>query len=205
MKVAIFGANGRTGKELVIQSLIKGYNVTAFVRNPDNIDITHEKLNIIQGNIIEYSAVENAIKDTDVVLVSVGSGRQKQKNLHYTGTENIVRAMEKHSVRRLIVQSSAGLFGAKDSGFIFGSIIKPLFLKKEFEDKIAQLNILRESSLDWILVRPVSLIDGMKTGKYHITLDKPQGKNISRADVAEFMLNQISSSKYLKQMPLISY
>jgi putative NADH-flavin reductase len=205
MKVTIFGANGRTGKEIMLQALIKGYSVTAFARNPETIDIRDEKLSIVEGDVLDATAVEKAITGTDVVLVALGTRSLKDDSTLSKATQNIVDAMEKHGVKRIIVESSAGIFGAKDSSFFFGNIIRPLLLKKVFNDKVRQLDILKKSQLEWILVRPAGLIDVLKTGKYNITDDKPAGRKIGRSDVADFMLGQVSSNKYLRQMPIISY
>jgi len=205
MKVAIFGASGRTGKELMLQSLVKGYEVSALVRRPESIDVKDPRLFMVQGDVRDAEPVEKTIMGTDAVMVALGNRSLKEKDLMEVATRHIIASMVKNNVKRIIVQSSAGIFGAKDSSFFFGCVIRPLFLKKVFDDKLTQLKLLQESSLDWVLVRPAGLIDAQKTGKYHITLDKPAGSKISRADVAEFMLAQITSDKYLKQMPVISY
>jgi putative NADH-flavin reductase len=205
MRIVVFGANGRTGKEIMIQALIKGIEVIAFVRRPESVDLKDAKLTMAQGDVRDAGAVEKAIQGTDAVLVALGNRSLKEKDLMSAATRNIIEGMNKNGIKRIIVESSAGIFGSKDSSFFFGNIIRPLFLKKVFDDKVAQLHLLEESNLDWVLVRPSGLIDAQKTGKYYITFDKPSGRNISRSDVAEFMLAQVSSNKYLKQMPIISY
>lgn len=205
MKVALFGASGRTGKEIMIQSLVKGYQVHALVRNLESIDLKDSKLTLTQGDVLDPIAVEKVVKDADVVLVALGARSSKEANVHSTGTQYIVDAMNKNGIKRIVVASSAGLFGAKDSSFVFGNIIRPIFLRKIFAEKLNELEILNKSALEWILVRPAALIDGQKTGKYHVTEDKPAGKNITRADVAAFMLGQLNGSKYIRKMPIISY
>jgi putative NADH-flavin reductase len=205
MKIALFGATGRTGKEILIQSLIKGYRVKALVRDPQKIDLHDEKLELIQGDVRNEEAVFKTIEGADAVMFALGMRSAADKFVTSQGTGLILKAMEANQVKRIVVVSAAGLFGAKDSGFFFGCIIRPLFLKKSFDDKVRQLELLENSEVEWILVRPVALIDAMKTGKYHITLDKPIGSRISRADVADFMLNQLNGSKYIRQMPIISY
>ena len=205
MKIALFGATGRTGKEILIQSLVKGYQVKALVRDPQKIDIRDEKLEIIQGDVRDREAVFSTIEGADAVMFAVGMRSAADKFVTSQGTRIIIDAMEANQVKRIVVVSAAGLFGPKDSGFFFGCVIRPLFLKKSFDDKVRQLELLKNSEVEWILVRPVALIDAMKTGKYNITLDKPIGSRISRADVADFMLHQLNGSKYLRLMPIISY
>jgi putative NADH-flavin reductase len=205
MRIIIFGANGRTGKEIMIQALIKGTDVTAFVRRPESIDLKDDRLTVVLGDVRDATAVDKAVMGMDAVLVALGNRSTKEKDLMAVATQNIIAAMNKHGIKRIIVESSAGLFGAKDSGFFFGYIIRPLFLKTLFDDKVVQLSLLEKSDLDWVLVRPSGLIDAQKTGKYNITFDKPSGRKISRSDVAEFMLAQVTGNKYLKQLPIISY
>jgi putative NADH-flavin reductase len=204
MKISIFGASGRTGKELMLQSLIKGYEVVALVRDPGKIDLKDSKLTIIQGDARNADDVAQAVKGTEVVLFALG-GARKEKDLMEVSTAHIIAAMEKYGLKKIIVESSLGLFGAKDGGIIFGCIVRPLFLRNAFKDKVKQLRLLQQCSLDWVLVRPGMLLDAQKTGKYNIALDKPAGSKISRADVAEFMLAQVKSDKYLRQMPIITY
>lgn len=205
MKIALFGASGRTGKEIMLQSLIKGYQVQALVRRIDSIDLRNEKLSLVEGDVLDAAAVEKVIDGADAVMVAIGARSAKEAQVHSLGTRHIVDAMQKRGLKRIIVVSSAGLFGSKDSNFIFGCIIRPIFLRKIFEAKLKELEILEQSALEWILVRPAGLIDGQKTGKYHITEDRPTGKNITCADVAEFMLGQLNGSKYIRKMPIISY
>ncbi len=205
MKLAIFGASGRTGKEAMLQALIKGHEVKVLVRNRASIDLKDSKLQVIEGDVCDAAAVESVVRDTEVVLVALGARSSKEASVHSIGTSNIVAAMKANGLKRIVVVSSAGLYGSKDSSFFFGSVIRPLFLKKVFDDKVKQLEILEQSGLEWILIRPSRLIDGQKTGKYNITEDKPMGKNIARADVAAFMLAHITSNKYVHKMPILSY
>jgi putative NADH-flavin reductase len=205
MKIALFGASGRTGKEVMIQSLVKGYHVKALVRNPEAIDIRDEKLEVVPGDVEDPHSVEKTVEGADAVLVALGMSSNSKATVLSEGTRNILAAMEKFGIKRIIVVSSAGLFGAKDSSFVFGNIIRPLFLRKQFADKMRQFELLEQSDTEWVLVRPTGLVDALKTGKYHVTMDKPAGKRIARADVADFMLAQLNGSKYLRQLPIISY
>ncbi len=205
MKIAIFGATGRAGRELMLQALVKGYDVQALVRKPQMIDVRDKRLHVIAGDVRDLAAVEETVSGADVVCVALGARSGEKHDVHSTGTQHIIDAMKRCGIRRILVISSTGLFGSRDSGFVFGNIIRPLFLRKVFNDKRKQLTLLEKSGLEWILIRPVRLIDGQKTGKYHISDDKPEGKEISCADVADFMMGQLISTKYLQKMPILSY
>jgi hypothetical protein len=79
-----------------------------------------------------------------------------------------------------------------------------LFLKEVFEDKKRQMKVIRESTLDWVIIRPSGLTDSPKTGKYKITGHSPASRSIPRADVADFMLKLMTDKTYDRQMPAIA-
>jgi putative NADH-flavin reductase len=209
MKLIIFGSTGGTGRELVRQAIENDHGVTAFARSPQKLDdIKHENLSIIQGNVLDPGQVEKAVSGHDAVLSAIGGG-PKQKTIRQDGTRNIVNAMEATAVKRLISESSYGVGDSrKDLPFITKYIIVPLFLKNAFADHEKQEEVIRQSKLDWIIVRPVYLTSGPHTGVYQQdfanTGVKITGK-ISRADVADFMLKQLVDKTYLQKTPGLSY
>jgi len=125
------------------------------------------------------------------------------------GTRNIVRAMEKHGLRRLICESSLGVADSKGRlGIFYNLILVPLLLRGMFADKAAQEQLIRESSLDWVIARPSSLTNGPRKGVYRAGLDighwfRPT--RISRADAADFMLKQLTDDTWLRKTPGVAY
>jgi putative NADH-flavin reductase len=207
MKIVIFGSTGGTGKELVKQGLELGHEVTAFARNPSKLDeFKSENLKIVQGDVFNYEDVEKAILGQDAVLSALGNPTLKPNNTTSEGTRNIVKAMQKHNVRRFICETSLGVGDSRDqAGFFATKIFFPLVLKNVFADKEIQEEIIRQSDLDWIIVRPGALNNKPKSSKYRAGLDKKISGNISRADVAEFMLKQLDSDEFLRKTPAICY
>jgi putative NADH-flavin reductase len=207
MKIAIFGSTGGTGKELVKQGLELGYEVTAFARTPEKLDeFKHENLKIVQGDVFNYEDVERAIIGQDAVLSALGNPTLKPNNTTSEGTRNIVKAMQKQNVRRFICETSLGVGDSREqAGFFFSKIIIPTLLKNAIADKEIQEQIIRDSDLDWTIVRPGGLKNSPKTSKYRAGLDKNISGNIARADVAEFMLKQINSNEFLRKTPAICY
>lgn len=203
MKIVVFGASGRTGLLTVYQALEKGHHVTAFARKASSVTIQHKNLQIIQGDILEFEKVKEALQGQDTVISTLGVEGRKYTTVLSEGTANIIRAMNELNVKRFICMSSAGILG-DDSGFWFGKIILPLFLKQVFEDKKRQMKLLQESNLEWVIIRPVGLTQAPKTGKYKIYDAKPGSATIPRADVADFMLKLLTDKKYDKRMPAIS-
>ncbi|HZX63352.1 MAG TPA: SDR family oxidoreductase [Bacteroidales bacterium] len=203
MKIAIFGASGRTGILTVYQALNKGHLVTAFARKPSSVTIQHKNLQVVQGDILEYDKVKQAVEGQDVIISALGVESRKPTTVLSEGTRNILRAMEECKVSRFICMSSAGILG-NDAGILFGKIIMPLFLKQIFIDKVRQMKIIQETNLDWVIVRPTGLTDAPKTGKYKITMGPPVSRRIPRADVADFMLKLMTDKQYDHQMPAIA-
>ncbi len=209
MQLIIFGSTGGTGRQIVTQALEQGHDVTAFARNPERLGQKHEKLKVVKGNVLDYASVERAIQGQDVVLCTLGLPPMDKSSLRANGTKNIIRAMEKIGVKRFICQSSNGVGDSRDTlPYLMKYLIVPFMLRRAFADHEIQENYIKESKLDWIIVRPAALTDGEHTGSYQhgYTADNKAVTNkISRADTADFMLKQLTDNDYLHKTPSISY
>jgi len=207
MKIVVFGATGGTGKQVVQQALDQGYEVKAFIRDPAKLTISHEKLTVVTGDILNQAVVDEAIARTDAVLSALGS----DKPVLAQGTKNIIASMKKHGAKRLIIESSyafsgspEGLARLKAQGATDEQIAS---FQPILDDKTAQEAQTRESGLEWVIVRPLALTDGPKTGQYRVgeKLDLEPEDHISRADVADFMLKCIKDNEWLGKTVVISY
>jgi putative NADH-flavin reductase len=212
MKLLVFGATGGTGRQLVEQAIAQGHGVTAFVRKPAALDFAHPRLAIVQGDAMDAAAVERVVSGHDAVLSSLGAPATRTGTVRSEGTRNIVRAMARAGIRRFVCQTSLGYGDSRQvldrMPFYFKHIIVPLLLRKAFADHARQEEEIKQSSLDWIIVRPANLIDGPRTGVYRhgfAASDTTIAGRIARADVADFMLKQVADDTYLRQMPGLSY
>jgi putative NADH-flavin reductase len=212
MKLIVFGATGGTGRHLLEQALAEGHVVTAFVRNPSKQDVTAPDLSLVAGDVMDATAVEQAMAGHDAVLVALGAPARNKGSIRSEGTRNIIRAMEKSGVRRLICQTSLGYGDSRQvlerTAFHFKYIVAPLFLRGVFADHERQEELIKQSKLDWIIVRPGNLTDGARTGQYRhgfAATDKNITVSVSRADVADFMLKQLRDDTYLRKTPGLSY
>jgi len=209
MKLLIFGSTGGTGRELVKQALEQGHSVTAYARNPAKIeDIKHSSLQVVRGDVLDPAGVEGAVAGQDAVLSTIGAGAGRT-TLREEGTRNIVAAMEKAGVQRLVCQSSLGIGDSRANLSIFTKyIVVSVFLRHAFADHEGQEAVVKQSSLAWTIVRPPHLTNGPRTGAYRHGFSPTdtliKGK-ISRADVADFMLKQLTDDTYLRQTPGVSY
>jgi putative NADH-flavin reductase len=209
MNIIVFGATGPSGRLIVEQALEQGHDVTAVARNPDAVKIQNEKLTVVKGDILDPSAVENAISGKDAVLSALGVRKLGKNTILSDGTKNIITAMEKHGVKRLVCMTSLGVGDSKDQpAWVFRAIIRPLLLRNVFIDKEEQERLVKASHLDWIIVRPAGLTNGPRTGVYRDWIGEPSSpitSRISRADVADFMLKQLTDDTYLRRTPGQSY
>jgi len=203
MKIAVIGASGRTGIITVYQALDKGYEVNAFARKAYNVTIRHPKIRMIEGDVLDYPKVKEAVEGVDAVIVTLGMDKNKPLRTFSDGTTNIIKAMKECGVKRLICMSSAGILG-NDTHPVFGKIIIPLFLNHIYADKREQMKIIQESGLEWIIIRPPRLTQAPKTGNYQRTEGRPGTRSIPRNDVADFMLKLLTNKKYDRKMPAIS-
>lgn len=208
MKLVVFGSTGSTGKELVKQALDQGHSVTAFARDPAKIgDLQHSRLKVVTGDVLDPHAVESAVAGQEAVFSTIGAGARRT-TLREEGTRNIVEAMERTGVKRLICQSSLGVGESRANlSFVTKHIIVAIFLRHAFADHERQEGVVRQSSLDWTIVRPPHLVNGPQTGAYRhgfSTTDRQIKGWITRADVADFMLKQLFDDTYLHETPGLS-
>lgn len=208
MKLIIFGATGTIGRQLLLQGLELGHEVTAFVRDKEKLnDIRHINLRFYQGDVFSYDDVLSAIAHQDAVLCALGNG--KKGRVRSEGTRNIVKAMEAAGVKRLICNSTLGAGDSRGNlNFIWKHVMFGWLLKDAYEDHQLQEKYVRESMLDWTIVRPAAFTDGKATGQYRhgfAANDRNITLKISRADVALFMLMQLSSRTYWRKTPGLSY
>ena len=210
MKIAIFGATGKVGRHLVDQALERGDEVTAFVRDPSKLTThRHERLKVVQGNVQNSKDVEQAVAGTDAVLSALGQTKTSSKDVLTEGIKNIVAAMNKHGVRRLVSLTGAGVRDPKDEpklvDRVIGSLLK-LLQRDLLEDSIEQARVIKGSDLEWVIVRAPILSEGEKKGVYRVGyVGKESGTRLSRADLAGFMLEQTTDDTYLHQAPMVSY
>lgn len=212
MKITIFGATGATGKNVIEQALAQGNEVTAFVRNPEKMDIKNDKLIVTQGDVTNAQDVEDAVAAVDGVLVTLGASPDMQADLVMEqGTRNILDAMKKHGVKRIIVQSSYPMSGSQE-GVAFLKQVgmgdeQIAMVQPVLDDKAKQEDALRESGLEYTIVRPLMLNNEPKTGTYRVgeTLDIKVGDAISRADVADFMLKDLTENKFVGKTVTLAY
>lgn len=209
MKILVIGATGPTGQQIVEQGLAQGHQVTALVRNPDKFEIQHNSLQIVKGDILDPASLD-AVQQQDAVISSLGTKKigLEPVTVLSEGTKNLLQAMERHSVKRLICITGLGAGDSKGhGGLLYDKLILSVILRRIYDDKDRQEAEIRQSNLDWVIVRPGILTNHPAKGNYRVLTDLTgvMAGKISRADVAAFVLQQITDDRYLYQTPLVCY
>lgn len=208
-RILVLGATGGTGQQVVIQALEEGHEVTAFVRRPERLrPESADRLRVVLGDVTrDNESLAEAARNQEAVISALGTGKSlRSGGLIERSMPNIIQAMERHSVARLIFTSAFGVGSTWREVPSLPRVLARLFLRDLYADKERGEEILRRSELDWTVVYPVILTKGPRTGRYRVDehLDLHGLPIISRTDVADFLLTQIDDRKYLRKGVLIS-
>ena len=203
MQIALFGATGGTGRQVLDQALAQGYYIRALVRDPTKL-AQRDGLTLIQGDVLEQAAVDRCIAGSEAVICVLGNHGSTEP-VEDRGTERILAAMRSQGQRRLIAVTSMGVGDSIDQVAAFFRAIMRLTLKRVMEAKERQEQAIMASDLDWTIVRPGGLTDGPRTGSYRSGLDKSiKATRVSRADVADFILRELKAGDFVRQTPAVS-
>jgi putative NADH-flavin reductase len=208
MRVLVFGASGATGRLAVQCALDQRFEVTAFVRRPERLGAltktASSTLRVVHGDVADADAVRRAVAGHDVVISTLGVSRPLHADpVVVTGVRHIVRAMEASGVRRLVYLSFLGVPESRAAAGPLLRYVARFPLRREIADHVEKETVIRGSSLAWTVVRPPKLRDGPAEGRYRagtsIVSDRffPQ---LSRADVASFLVTRATAPEYERQV-----
>lgn len=208
-KLLVLGATGATGRLIVSQAAARGHDVTVLVRSAEKAGDL-KGANLVIGDARDESALREALKGRDAVVSALGTPASpfREVTLLSTATRALVNAMKAEEVTRLICITGIGAGdSASHGGFVFDKLIFPLLLRKVYADKNRQEAIVRDSGLDWVLVRPSILNNKPGSGAVRALTDLSgfHGGSISREDVARFVLDQVRAGAWLHRSPLITW
>jgi putative NADH-flavin reductase len=203
MKLLVLGATGGTGFEIVKRAIERGHSITALVRSPERLKEFSDRITIKQGDLLNTADLEQAIQGQDAVLSAFGPRvpiAKADANLLHRFAVALTGAMQRARVKRVVAESVAFLF--KGSIFPPVYLLGRLFFPGVVADTSAMERVLSESELDWTMVRPPQLTDRPFTGKYrvqegHLPL---LGVKISRADVADYMIQAVENRSTIRKI-----
>lgn len=209
MKILVLGATGATGRLIVSKAIAEGHDVVALVRSKAKAeDLTGAEL--VEGDARDAAALTSAIAGCDAVVSSLGTAMSpfREVTLLSTATRALVDVMAKQNIHRLICITGLGAGDSRGhGGFFFDRLLLPLMLRKVYEDKDRQEDAIRGSTLDWTIVRPTVLNDKPGRGGIQALTDLSgvHGGTIARADVADFVVQQLTADTWLRKSPLITW
>jgi putative NADH-flavin reductase len=208
MHLTIFGASGRTGRQLTSAALAAGHDVRALVRTPAKLDIEHERLEVHAGDIGDEAAVRDVVRGADAVLSVLGPTSNTPEYAVSAGMQHIVHAMKELGVRRLVMVAGAGVGAEGDAPKLVDRVIGlalRLAARHVLEDMVRTVAIVRASDLDWTVVRVPMLTDAPASGDVKIGMvGKGTGPRIGRADLARFVLEEAEARQHVRRSPMIS-
>ena len=209
MKLAVLGATGSVGREVVAQALAVGDAVTALVREQPKPGEIDERVAVVVGDVTSAEAVRRTVDGTDAVLSALGHAKGSPKDLLAHATSNVITAMRMGGVDRVVVLSSPAVADAADRPGLFyraARVLLRLVMPDVVRDHREQARLIEESGLAWTIVRgPLLFTDGPRTGRYHAGPIGPEsGPRICRADLAAFMLETATDGGFMRMKPLVS-
>lgn len=205
MNVTIFGASGTIGRLVVEHALAEGHHVTAFTRDAARVTVAHDRVQVVEGDVTDPAACLPAVKGADAVVVVLGAGRKGE--VREAGTRAVVAAMEQAGVRRLVCQSTLGVGSSRANldllwkYVMFGALLRPAYA-----DHVRQEQVVKESDLDWTIVRPSAFTDQSPGPVRHGFGGSERGLRlkIGRDDLAAFLLAQVEDQTYLRRAVSVS-
>ncbi|MFD0998084.1 NAD(P)-dependent oxidoreductase [Ohtaekwangia kribbensis] len=210
MNITVFGGTGATGLLVIEKALQSGHTITAYARTPTKIPIQHKNLRILKGELVEFNKIEEAMKGADVVISILGPTQHTKGLVIAEGIKNIVEVMKKAEVKRLIAIATPSFRDSNDKfqfGFSLSAFMVKNLLRDSYDNIVLAGKYIAESNLDWTIVRIPMLSNKTATGNVNVGYLGDGTINLfslSRADLADFLLQQINNRKYIHKAPAIS-
>jgi len=211
MDVLIVGATGRTGRLLTAGALERGHEVSVLVRDPEKLGELAGRVRVFTGDVLDGGLVSDAVDGREAVLVALSAAhRRSAPAVSALGTLNLIRSMQRYAVRRLVVLSASGTAAGRDPNlpWIFDRVIKPVVLGPAYTDLRRMETNVRQSGLDWTIVRVSGVLtNDPPRGAYRAEpgYSLPGGRRIARADVAEYMLDQLTLTVDIGHAVAVAY
>ena len=206
MRLTIFGATGRTGRPLVEQALARGHHVVAFARDAASLDVSHDRLDVVEGDAYTGAGVREAVEGSDAVVSVLGQTSSGPDDLLTVAGDHILTAMRETDTPRLVTLVGAGVRTETDSpslaGRVMGAALK-LVSGEVLADAETHVDHVRATDLDWTVVRVPRLTTDAGSGTYDAGDVTLGFAGIARADVATFILDCLEDDLYVHALPKV--
>lgn len=204
MKLVVFGANGATGRLLTQQAIEAGHEVTAVTRHADAFPLSHERLRVVRGDALDLASVKDAVAGQDAVISTLGVPYTRRPITIYSRSmANIIEAMHDQGVRRVIAVTSSALESPGTNGFLLEKILQPIIAntlgRTTYQDMRKMEALLRDSDLDWTVVRSNGLFAGDGVTPYEVAEGHITGKFTAREDLADLLLKEAERGDHVRK------
>ena len=206
MRIAIFGATGRTGIPLCAQALDRGHGVVAHTRSPAKLPFDDDQLTVVEGDAYTGEGVRDAVEGADAVVSVLGQGDASPDDLLTVAGDNIMEAMEDEGVSRFVTLVGAGVREEGESVSLGGTVVGgllTLLARDVLEDATEHARRVRASGLDWTILRVPRLGEGDPGGDYRIGDLRLGFEAVDRADVAACILDRLEADDHVGAMPKV--
>jgi len=210
MNLTIFGGTGTAGLLTIKEAISKGYKVTAYARNPEKITFKDKNLHVVVGELTEYEKIEKVIRGSDAVISLLGPKAKAKETKIANGYDNIIKAMVSSGKKRLITAVSSSYSDEQDRfNFMvrFGILLLKIMGASILKDIIKTGDLIRNSPLDWTMARLPMLKNSPGKGNLYagyVGDGKFNFFELTREDLAEFLVEQIEDRRFIKKAPAIS-
>jgi putative NADH-flavin reductase len=206
MRIAVFGATGRTGRPLVRQALSRGHEVVAFVRSAADLGVEDPALTVVEGDAYAGEGVGEAVSGADAVVSVLGQTDEGPDDLLTVAGDHVTAAMAEAGVDRYVTLVGAGVREDGESvslsGRVMGTLLK-LFAAEVLEDARGHVERVRATDLAWTVARAPRLTDGEGSGDYRAGDIDLGFESVARADVARFLLDCVEDERYVRELPKV--
>jgi len=207
-KIAIIGGTGKAGKYLVNELLKQDFPIKLLIRTPEKLQIQNPLIESVVGNVNNYQSVKSLLLDCEAVISTLGLGQpNSEKNIFTTATKNILKVMEEFKIRRYIVVTGLNVdtpYDLKSKKTQDGTDWMKMHFPETTNDKQLEYEILTDSNVNWTLVRLPLIEQTDQRSIVGVSLTDCQGEKISATDLAAFLIEQLSSTDYIRESPFIS-
>jgi nucleoside-diphosphate-sugar epimerase len=207
MRIVIFGANGPTGRLLGAQCTAAGHDTVAVTRSPDTFPLRQDRVRAVAGDVLDRDTVDRVVEGSDAVLSALGVPFGKAPVETYSrGAANMLSAMRRFDVRRLVVLSSGAVTGEDEptGGFVFNRVLQPFVMKRlgktVYDDMRRMEEMVSSSPSDWTILRPSGLYELAEVTDYSLTEGHGPGRFTARVDLADAMLRQLDDDRFVRRI-----
>ena len=208
--IAVLGANGGIGRQVVQTALRYGHKVTAILRTPSKLAINHPDLKIVTGDVLKPETLEEHLKNKDAAVSAIGKNSIKETTLYSQGSKNLLKVLENTGTCRVFFISASGLEVNPSFNFVIKlaeRFVLQKLLKNSFADLLRMERIVKESNQNWTIIRPPQLTNKPFTGHYRYSINTflTKGLKISRADLADFIISSLNNESTYKKTVEVGY